>query len=76
MYDPRVRGSGEVLGARHGASTMSGQSLVDDVVDELVEVDDDEVSDDADESDEVDELGVLDVEEVGLLDDPPRLSFL
>ncbi|MCH1489225.1 MAG: hypothetical protein L7T83_02285 [Ilumatobacteraceae bacterium] len=55
---------------------MSGQSLVDDVVDELVEVDDDEVSDDADESDEVDELGSLDVEEVDLLDDPPRLSFL
>ena len=55
---------------------MSGQSLVDDIVDELVEVDDDEVSDDADESDEVDELGVLDVEEVDLLDDPPRLSFL
>ena len=55
---------------------MSGQSLVDDVVDELVVVDDDEVSDDADESDEVDELGVLDVEEVDLLDDPPRLSFL
>ena len=55
---------------------MSGQSLVDDVVDELVEVDDDEVSDDADESDEVDELGVLDAEEVDLLDDPPRLSFL
>lgn len=65
-----------MLGARHGASMMSGQSLVDDVVDELVEVDDDEVSDDADESDEVDELGVLDVEEVDLLDDPPRLSFL
>lgn len=65
-----------MLEARHGASTMSGQSLVDDVVDELVEVDDDEVSDDADESDEVDELGVLDVEEVDLLDDPPRLSFL
>ena len=64
------------MGARYGASTMSGQSLVDDVVDELVEVDDDEVSDDADESDEVDELGVLDVEEVDLLDDPPRLSFL
>ena len=66
-------------GARHDASTMSGQSLVDVVVDELVEVDDDEVSDDADESDEsdeVDELGVLDVEEVDLLDDPPRLSFL
>ena len=76
MYHLRVRGSGEVLGARHGASMMSGQSLVDDVVDELVEVDDDEVSDDADESDEVDELGVLDVEEVDLLDDPPRLSFL
>ena len=55
---------------------MSGQSLVDDVVDELVEVDDDEESDDADESDEVDELGVLDVEGVDLLDDPPRLSFL
>jgi len=76
VYNPRVRGIGEVLGARRGASTMSGQSLVDDVVDELVEVDDDEVSDDADESDEVDELGVLDVEEVDLLDDPPRLSFL
>ena len=65
-----------MLGARHDATTMSGQSLVDVVVDELVEVDDDEVSDDADESDEVDELGVLDVEEVDLLDDPPRLSFL
>ena len=65
-----------MLGARHAASTMSGQSLVDDVVDELVEVDDDEVSDDADESDEVDELGVLDGEEVDLLDDPPRLSCL
>ena len=65
-----------MLGARHGASTMSGQSLVDGVVEELVEVDDDEVSDDADESDEVDELGVLDAEEVDLLDDPPRLSFL
>ena len=65
-----------MLGARHDATTMSGQSLVDDVVDELVEVDDDEVSDDADESDEVDELGVFDVEEVDLLDDPPRLSFL
>ena len=65
-----------MLGARHDGSTMSGQSLVDDVVDELVEVDDDEVSDDADESDEVDELGSLDVEEVDLLDDPPRLSFL
>ena len=65
-----------MLAARHDASTMSGQSLVDDVVDELVEVDDDEVSDDAEESDEVDELGVLDVEEVDLLDDPPRLSFL
>ena len=64
------------MGARHGASTMSGQSLVDDVVEELVEVDDDEVSDDADESDEVDGLGVLDAEEVDLLDDPPRLSFL
>ena len=63
-------------GARHDSRTISGQSLVDDVVDELVEVDDDEVSDDADESDEVDELGVLDVEEVDLLDDPPRLSFL
>lgn len=65
-----------MFGARHDATTMSGQLLVDDVVDELVEVDDDEVSDDADESDEVDELGVLDVEEVDLLDDPPRLSFL
>jgi len=65
-----------VSGARHDSSTISGQSLVDDVVDELVEVDDDEVSDDADESDEVDELGVLDVEGVDLLDDPPRLSFL
>ena len=54
---------------------MSGQSL-DDVVDEPVEGDDDEVSDDADESDEVDGLGVLDVEEVALLDVPPRLSFL
>ena len=63
-------------GARHDSSTISGQSLVDVVVDELVEVDDDEVSDGADESDEVDELGVLDVEEVDLLDDPPRLSFL
>lgn len=63
-------------GARHDSRTISGQSLVDDVVDELVEVDDDEVSDGADESDEVDELGVLDVEEVDLLDDPPRLSFL
>lgn len=65
-----------MLGARHDATTMPGQSLVDDVVDELIEVDDDEVSDDADESDGVDELGVLDVEEVDLLDDPPRLSFL
>tara|TARA_Y100000768_G_C23857939_1_gene624227 strand:+ start:367 stop:537 length:171 start_codon:yes stop_codon:yes gene_type:complete len=54
----------------------SGQSLVDGVVDELVEVDDDEVSDGADESDEFDELGVLDVEEVDPPDDPPRLSFL
>ena len=63
-------------GARHDSRTISGQSLVDDVVDELVEVDDDEVSDGADESDEVDELGVLDVEEVDLLDDPHRLSFL
>ena len=67
-------------GARHDASTMSDQSLVDDVVDELVDVDDDAVSDDADEpddeSDEVDELGVLDVDEVVVLDDPPRLSFL
>ena len=63
-------------GARYDAGTAAGQSLVDDVVDELVEVDDDEVSDDADESDEFDELGVLDVEEVDPLDDPPRLSFL
>ena len=63
------------MGARHDSSTMSGQSL-DDVVDEPVEGDDDEVSDDADESDEVDGLGVLDVEKVALLDVPPRLSFL
>ncbi len=63
-------------GARYDASMASGQSLVDGVVDELVEVDDDEVSDGADESDEFDELGVLDVEEVDPPDDPPRLSFL
>lgn len=58
---------------------MPAQSVDVEVVDELDEVDADEVEDDDDESDVVDvELLALDVEaaELGLLDDPPRLSFL
>jgi len=59
---------------------MSAQSLDDDVVDELDEVDDDVVDDDPDESDDVVgelvELVALEDDDVDLLDDPPRLSFL
>jgi hypothetical protein len=58
---------------------MSAQSLDDDVVDELDDVDDDVVDDDPDESedvlDELVELVALE-EDVDLLDEPPRLSFL
>lgn len=68
-----------LISARHVASMMPAQSVDVEVVDELDEVDADEVEDDDDESDVVDvELLALDVEaaELGLLDDPPRLSFL
>ena len=58
---------------------MPAQSVDVEVVDELDEVDDDEVEGDEDESDvvvvELLELGV-EVDELDLLDDPPRLSFL
>jgi len=68
-----------LISARHVASMMPAQSVDVDVVDELDEVDVDEVEDDDDESDVVDvELLALDVEvdELDLLADPPRLSFL
>ncbi len=59
---------------------MSVQSLDDDVVDELDDVDDDAVDVDPDESDDVldelVELVVLEDDDVDVLDDPPRLSFL
>jgi hypothetical protein len=66
-----------LVAARHAAGRMSIQSLEDDVVDEVDDVDDEVVDDDPDESDdEVDELVVLEVDELVLLAEPPRLSFL
>ena len=58
---------------------MPAQSVDVEVVDELDEVDDDEVEDGDDESDVVvvELLGLeVGVDELDLLDDPPRLSFL
>ena len=58
---------------------MPAQPVDVEVVDELDEVDDDEVEDDDDESDVVvvELLGLeVGVDELDLLDDPPRLSFL
>lgn len=56
---------------------MSAQSVDDDAVVEVDDVDDVVVGDDPDESDDVVvEFVVVDDVEVDLLDDPPRLSFL
>jgi hypothetical protein len=69
-----------LVAARHAAGRMSIQSLEDDVVDEVDDVDDEVVDDDPDDpdesDDEVDELVVLEVDELVLLAEPPRLSFL
>jgi hypothetical protein len=65
------------VAARHVAGRVSIQSLDDDVVDEVDDVDDEVVDDDPDESEDVvDELVELEADEVVLLAEPPRLSFL
>ena len=68
-----------LISARHVASMMPAQSVDVEVVDELDGVDADEVEDDDDESDVVDVEPLaleVDVDELDLLADPPRLSFL